>query len=606
MVRRERWLHTLGLMGFTLALSGLAAFGILCGNPGSKSPGAFGLTAFANGQTQLLLAQDKSQVQGKGAEIFGNRIQITQGGIYVITGSLLEGQIYVAAGEEEMVTLVLAGAEVTNASEAALQIECAGEVELLLAKGTQNRLQSGEARELDGEADTSETGESKGAVYGNCDLNIQGDGSLKVLGYRKNGIHTTGKLKIKSGSLRVEAVNNGIRGKDSVTVQGGDLEIESQGDALQAETSLTITGGKFQITAGGGSEHALAREELREKPLEFQGERRPDFREEEEEEDTKVSAKGFKCKTRMEITGGSFWTDTKEDAFHSDGSILIKGGSFFISSGDDGMHANTELTVLEGAIHIDKCYEGLEANQLLIGGGELSITASDDGVNAYGGSDGFGREESAKVTGELPTLCITGGKLTIDADGDGLDSNGDLRIEGGEVVVNGPSDNGNGAIDSGSENGGICRVNGGTVLAVGSSGMAETFDEDSGQNSFCCNASLSFEAGEEIRIEDSRGNLLYSHTAVKSGNSVVFSSPKLALGETYTLSVGSERVEICQERVSTGQGGQGGFPGRAGNPDALPQDSDVPPGKKDSLPGDSDAPQGRPDMPPQEWHQAPF
>ncbi len=675
-------------VGFTLMLSVAAVWGIWQGSSKIESVAAFGMEGAKDGQTQILLQQDGSRVQGSGVELFGNRIEITSGGIYRIAGTLKEGQIHVAAGEAETVTLVLAGVEVTNASEAAVKIESTGQTELLLEEGTENQIQSGEVQDITPEEDgASEPSGSKGAIYADGDLNIQGTGSLTVSGYINNGIHTTGNLVIDGGTIRVEAVNHGIKGKASVTVrdgdltilagndgiksdndtseeygwislEGGNIRIESQGDAVQAETALEIKGGTYQVVTGGGSENAsetLKKEEnppgfaggempeVSEEPLEFGGEspklgkeapefgkEPPEFEEgasldmesdphrfeqrpggqgeqpdkgdnnttpggepfnqeggkrfqegmkpdgqaeEEEEEDQSVSTKGFKCKTQMNISGGSFSADTQDDAFHSDGSIRITGGNFVIASGDDGIHANQELAIEGGSIQIDKSYEGLEANQILIRDGELTVRSSDDGINANGGSSGLRMIESDTTTEEMPNLHITGGKLAINAGGDGLDSNGNILVEGGEIVVDGPADSGNGAIDSGSENGGTCQISGGTVLAIGSSGMAETFDEASAQYSFCHSFSESFEAGEEFRIADSEGTLLYSHSAAKSGNSVVFSCPELAEGETYTLYAGEQSVQIQLDSISTLSGQQGNFHGGPGGRSGMPPEN---------------------------------
>ena len=136
-------------------------------------------------------------------------------------------------------------------------------------------------------------------------------------------------------------------------------------------------------------------------------------------------------------------------------------------------------------------------------------------------------------------------------------------MEGGEIVVDGPADSGNGAIDSGSENGGTCRISGGTVLAIGSSA----------QYSFCHSFSESFEAGEEFRIADSEGTLLYSHSAAKSGNSVVFSCPELAEGETYTLYAGEQSVQIQLDSISTLSGQQGNFHGGPGGRSGMPPEN---------------------------------
>lgn len=158
-------------------------------------------------------------------------------------------------------------------------------------------------------------------------------------------------------------------------------------------------------------------------------------------------------------------------------------------------------------------------------------------------------------------LLITGGKITVNADGDGLDSNGNLRVEGGDITINGPSNGGNGALDIGTENGGVGFISGGTLIALGASSMAENFGSTSTQCAFLVTMN-SFGAGETITITDSQGNVLYTGVTVKSANSVVFSSADLVVGETYTVTIGSTSATVTQS--STVVGNSNGFGGGFG------------------------------------------
>lgn len=525
-------------------------------------------------KTFITLKQDGSEVSGKGAHVSENKITIKSGGNYSISGKLNEGQIYVDVSGDDIVVLSLNGADITNKSDAAIHIENSGYTAVFLEENTKNVIQSGTEVDIDKMEETAEKEQTGGALYSRDDLAVTGNGELNVSGYINNGIHTTNNLVIESGNINVKAVNNGIKGKDSVSVNGGkflinsvgdgiksndttgegsgfisitdgDFTIESKNDAVQAETVLNISGGNFTVSSGGGSEDVTFSSDggwgMADSGWDM---------EEEKEESTK----GFKSGTQINISGGTFVVDSKDDAFHCNGNVQITGGNISAASGDDGIHADKELTIGDGVIKVTRSYEGLEGNQILVQGGEISIVASDDGMNAYGGSNNRGPGGSQKTTTETPNLSITGGKVYVNADGDGIDSNGNLTVEGGDIVVDGPSGNGNGALDTGSENGGKCAVNGGTVLAVGSSGMAETFDETSKQYSFCHNFTSEFSAGDKIVISDKDGKEVYSHTVAKSGSSIVFSSPELTKGETYTLSVGNMSEEITLDGVSTTSG----------------------------------------------------
>lgn len=580
-------------------------------------------TAFADGS--ITLSPDGSTSTDASVRIDGQTVTITQAGTYQIAGTLDDGALIVESGENAKITLVLGGVSIKNTTGAAIQIGTADDVTIELAEGTTNVLQSGE--EVDIATATEGEEASGGALQSKVDLKIKGKGSLTVLGYLNNGIHCTKDLKIKNGNISVTALGHGIKGKNSVTVSGGtvtvtsgkdgitsdetenegkgfvtiedgEIIITSAGDGVSAETTLTVTGGVISIISGGGSANAQQKTDNMRDWWDFDN---------SASDDNSASYKGLKAGKAMMISGGSITIDAQDDALHTDGDMTISGGECILSTGDDGAHAELSLTVLDGKITVLTSYEGLEANQITLAGGELDITASDDGINANGGSDGFSggfgggfgggrggmggsfggrRNDTNNQSGDMtppdnnnmtppdnsnmqtppddttdkqPVLLITGGKITVNADGDGLDSNGNLRVEGGDITINGPANGGNGALDIGTENGGVGFISGGTLIALGTSSMAENFDSTSTQCAFLVTMN-SFGAGETITITDSQGTVLYTGVTVKSANSVVFSSPDLTVGETYTVTIGSTSATVTQSSTVVGNSnGFGGF-----------------------------------------------
>lgn len=586
-------------------------------------------SALADGS--ITLSPDGSTSTDASVRIDGQTVTITQAGTYQIAGTLDDGALIVESAENAKITLVLGGVSIKNSTGAAIQISTADDVTIELAEGTTNVLQSGE--EVDIATATESEEASGGALQSKADLKIKGKGSLTVLGYLNNGIHCTKDLKIKNGNISVTALGHGIKGKNSVTVSGGtvtvtsgkdgitsdeteneekgfvtiedgEIIITSAGDGVSAETTLTVTGGVISIISGGGSANAQQKTDNMRDWWDFDN---------SASDDNSASCKGLKAGKALVISGGSITIDAQDDALHTDGDMTISGGECILSTGDDGAHAALSLTVLDGKITVMTSYEGLEANQITLAGGELDITASDDGINANGGSDGFSggfgggfggrRSDMNSQSGDMtppdnsnmqtppdgnapsgnpptmpgqdaadstttddttdkqPVLLITGGKITVNADGDGLDSNGDLRVEGGDITINGPSNGGNGALDIGTENGGAGVIAGGTLIALGTSSMTENFGSTSTQCAFLVTMN-SFGAGETITITDSQGNVLYTGVTVKSANSVVFSSPDLVVGETYTVTIGSTSATVTQS--STVVGNSNGFGGGFG------------------------------------------
>ena len=311
-----------------------------------------------------------------------------------------------------------------------------------------------------------------------------------------------------------------------------------------------------------------------------------------------TSTKGIKSDGALYVNGGTFTINSANDSFHSNSDATINDGTYTISSGDDGIHADSALLVNGGTITVTESYEGLEGLNITINDGKIDITASDDGMNAAGGNDasGFGgrggdgfkgmqapdsarksndtsdntqksddTSDTAQTTGNITVaaqksdntlvasqdtdaasddemwMVINGGYVHVLAGGDGLDSNGDLTINGGEVYVDGPSDNGNSAIDYGEKS--SFNINGGTVVAVGSSGMAEDVSSDSKQQVAFVKLDSQADAGDVI-LKDADGNEIISYTVQKKYDCVIISTADLKAGQTYTLSASGNESEV--------------------------------------------------------------
>jgi len=504
--------------------------------------------------TEIALDSENTVITGSGAKLSGQTVTISSAGTYRLSGTLTDGQIVVSAHNSDEVVLVLDGASIANSDSACVYVTN-GTVVLYTMSGTENTMTDGETY-VYASANDDEPG---AAIFSKDNLILSGEGSLTVNGRYNNGIQSKDSLYITGGTLSVTAVNNAVKGKDSlkitdcaltvvsegdglqtskgeIVIAGGTFDITAGNDGIQAQTALTIGGGSFTITTAGGSGNNDVISE------------------------SGVSAKGLKAGTKLVVTGGTFDISAADDALHSNGSVTVSGGTFTIASGDDGVHADDALLIEDGDITITACYEGLEGTTVTMNGGTVDLTASDDGLNASGGESGetggMGGGPQADVSSDSK-LVVNGGTLTVNADGDGLDSNGTLEIHGGTVYVNGPTNDGNGALDTGTS----AVIDGGTVIAVGSSGMAVTFDEDSGQCSLLYNFSDYASAGTKITLTDADGAEIVSFTAAKQFNSVVISSPALAQGETYTLAIGDQTEDVMLDGVSTtiGTGGMSGF-----------------------------------------------
>ena len=486
------------------------------------------------------------------AKTFGEdekNISITAAGTYVITGS--RTSVRVSAPDTAKIQIVLKGADISNPDGPAIYITEADKVFLTVYKDTENSVSDG-----DEYSDEYSGTNADAAIFSKADLTVNGEGTLTVYGGYKCGIVSKDDLAICGLTLTVKSVGRAIEGKDCVKIlsaditadaggdgikstneedsargyvyiESGSFDITAANDGIQAQTVLKIQNGDFEITTGGGSANASS---------DLTGGwgmwGSPQSGESEE------SAKALKAASLILISGGEFKIDSSDDSAHSNGDIEINGGDFSLSSGDDGIHADNQLLINGGNIVISESYEGLEATAVIISGGTADITASDDGINAAGGNDSSslgGRPGENSFSGSSDaTISITGGYITVNASGDGIDSNGNITMSGGILLVSGPSDNGNGAFDYQTS----AVISGGTAILCGSSGMAQSFSQDSSQPSFMYTLDSTAAAGDSIAVSDASGKVVASFIPSKQYGNIVVSSPEFSVGESYTVTVG--------------------------------------------------------------------
>lgn len=533
-----------------------------------------------SGAVYVTLSDDGITGETDGVVIDGQTVTITEEGTYVFSGTLSEGQIVVDA-DDAKVQIVLDNVDITCATNAAVYVKSADKVFVTLAEGSQNTLRNTD------EYVAIDDNNIDAVIFSKSDLTLNGTGSLTIVSANGHGIVSKDDLKITGGTYDITAAGHALSGKDSVRIADGafvltaekdgihaenaddeekgyiyiadgDFTITSDGDGMDASNIVQIEDGTFDITAGGGAANSLKTHES-DMPggpgggMPQNGERpdgedmpemgeRPDganMPEKGEKPDGEImpqdtttdesgtSTKGIKAGGGMYLNGGTYQIDSADDSIHSNANITIADGTYTLATGDDGVHADDALIVNGGTITVTESYEGLEGLTVTINDGTIDITASDDGINAAGGE-----------------MELNGGYIHILAGGDGMDSNGDLTINGGEIYIDGPSDNGNSAIDYGDRS--SAYVNGGTLVAIGSSGMAEGMSNSSKQKVLMVKLGEQMEAGDVV-LTDSEGNVIVSYTALKSYDCVIISTAEMESGATYTLTTSGTTTDVTAE-----------------------------------------------------------
>lgn len=512
---------------------------------------------------------DSAAASSNAVAINGTNVILTAEATYVLSGTLNDCSIIVDAGSSDKIQIVLSGVNITSNTSAAIYVKNADKVFVTLAAGSENTLTNG------GSFASSVDSGIDAPLFSRQDLTINGNGSLSIHSPAGHGIVCKDDLSITGGTHSIQSSGHGIDANDSVRIGGGTLNIESGKDGIHAENSddtslgfvylsagtldlktdgdgisagnwLQLSGGNLKILAGGGSENREKDHANNMMPPGGMGpgERpggRPRSTVNVTTTEESTSMKGLKAAGNILISAGTVTIDSADDAIHGNTNVTVNGGDLTLKTGDDGLHADNTLSITGGTISISESYEGLEAQNIAISGGVTKLKATDDGLNAAGGTDSSGtggiRPGGDHFIGGMGgasdgSITISGGDLYINASGDGMDANGKLEITGGHTVVVGPTRGDTATLDfdvSGT-------INGGTFIGTGASGMAQTFS-NSAQGVISVRVG-SGTAGTQIKLTANDGSELICYTPELDFKVVILSTPQMVKGETYTLTIG--------------------------------------------------------------------
>lgn len=497
---------------------------------------------------------------------------ITSGGTYTLSGEKTDTMVLIDADGAD-VNLILRDVTIRNSNGPAIYVRSADKVTITLEDGTVNTLSDGASYSITDSGSTLDA-----AVFSKADLTVNGSGTLVLEGNYKHGVVSKDDLIISSGTLQITAQKAGLVGKDCVKIHNGKLTVSAGSDGIRSDNDedvsrgyIYLRGGTLRITAGNDGIQAETVLKLEDVDLTIQAGGGSSGTLSSSDE----SYKGLKAGSDLYITGGIFDIDAKDDCIHSNGTITISGGTYTLSSGDDGIHADTDLEISGSAtkITITKSYEGIEATNLYIKDGEISIVAADDGLNAAGGSGSSGgggmRPGMGQFSASTGTMVISGGNIYIKMGGDGVDANGSVTITGGNITVSGANSGDTSILDFDTTG----TISGGTFIGTGASGMAQNFSASSTQGAIMVTTGTQA-AGTTISLTDSDGKELIKHTADQPFSCVIISHASIVKGGTYTLTAGSSSTTITMTDTVYGSGGGfgrgpgGGFGG--GGPDGGP------------------------------------
>ena len=483
--------------------------------------------------TKIVFSSTGITVSGSGAVSKDGIVTINAEGTYILSGSG-EGEVLVELDDEDAkAQLVLMNLDLSNSNGPAILVGSADKVIITVPEGTESTLSDGAAYTV-----VYDESEVDAAIFSKDDLTINGTGTLNVTSNYSHGIVGKDDLVIYQTNVNVNAVGNGLQGKDSLLLIDCSVTAKAGNDALKSNNDEDEDKGYVYISNSNITAEA--------------------------------TDKGIVGEKLVYIESGNINVKSTDDSIHSNSTIQIDNGSITVSTDDDGIHADALITINGGTINVSKALEGIEAQVITVNDGNINVNASDDGLNCGGssntantGSTPFGGSPMMD-TNSNASLTINGGTLTVNAQGDGLDSNGYLTINGGTIYVNGPTNSGNGSLDTGISS----SITGGTLLALGASGMNERITNVT-QGTIIVDIS-SQKAGSLFELVDESGNVIVSYTAEKNFSNVTVSSPDIKKGATYTIKINGNAVtsvtmDDLQYFNAQGMGGQGGQGGPGGN-----------------------------------------
>ena len=527
-----------------------------------------------------------------GVTVEDGTLTITKAGTYKLSGEY-QGQIKVETADSDAVRLVLDNANITNSSGAALNVVDADEVILYSASGTTNTISDGAEYTATGEDDPD------AVVYSKADLTIAGEGTLKVNGNHEDGIHTSDGLVIASGTLEVNAANTGIKGKDYVDILGGTINVTAQQDGIKSTNDTDegqgwtrLSNGTVTVNAGDDGFKASRVVEISGGSLTV------------EQSDEGIEAQ------YINVSGGDVNVTSADDGMNA--SLKTSDSESTDSSANTSDAANQQQNnqqqgslpggqqngtsnqqqqgtgqppqgqppAMSGSSQDGTSQNGTtgtgqqqnnaqnQGNQNMgqppaMPGGNAQDGTSQNGTTGTG-QQGMGQPPQGGMPGggggtfEVvdAAINVSGGNITVNAEGDGIDSNGVTTLSGGTLIVNGPSQGGNAALDT---NGDLL-LNGATVLSGSTADMFEAPSTNSTSGYLKLTNSSGFEQGSTVQVADSSGKVVANYKVTKSNVQLVLvSSSSIVKGQSYTVYTTTSAVDSNATSLASGATELGSF-----------------------------------------------
>lgn len=529
----------------------------------------------------ITLTGSSAECSSDAVEINGSTVTIKDEGTYILSGNLDDGMIIVDSDKEDKTQLVLNGVNIHSKSSAPIYVLQSDKVFITLAEGSNNSLSNG------GSFTAIDDNNIDAVIFSKEDLTLNGAGTLTISSPAGHGIVSKDELALTGGSYDITSGSHGLSGKDGVGIAGGTfhitsgkdgihgendedsslgyvylkdgvIDITSEDDGISAVSRLQVDGGTINIAATDDAFHADDTLAVNAGTINIS-----------------ESYEGLEG-LYVEINGGTIALVAEDDGINAAGGTDSSGfggkgandmfggrGANKWFGGRGGGRTGGKQRGQEGEESGEMPQMNGEKPQLPEGMPELpegmqgavpegmpEMPEGTQGAAPEGMSE-LPEDMQGKIPGNMQggmfgdsgsgSITITGGDIYVKASGDGIDANGSLTISGGNVTICGPNHGDTATLDY--DTTGV--ITGGTFIGSGARGMAQTFS-DSAQGVVTAHVG-SVAAGTQITLADKSGNIMLSCSPELDCSVVIFSSPELMKGETYSIGVAGNNTDYTAE-----------------------------------------------------------
>ena len=545
----------------------------------------FSNSLFSEDIETITFSKDGITTSGDGAEISGTEVKIKKPKTYKITGYKEEGNVVITTSNVEIIlSNLILFSEITApliVNSNLNNIRIITESTSILKDSEDYQTSKGEKSVIKIKKNSIVYFQNKAELilYGECGTAIKGSSNSSLIfeksegkytiNSNKSAINSESYLEFNGGNFDITSGGDGIVaepdagdeiGLGKIFIKDGNFVVKSKGDGFSANKNITIINGKFRIKTENGYDIETF------------------------DPDTD-SAKGLKIKSNetgsgMMIINANMEINAADDGIHSKRDLTIKRGKYIIHSGDDGVHAGYDLIIGEKDapntrlnLSVFFSYEALEAMTITIYSGKIIATSTDDGINASGGNGGddpgpgpgpgpgpwnrtFHLRRNDTPPGPDPGpgprprpgprgnasyyITIYSGEIYVFCDGDGIDSNGNIFIHGGNITIFSQGNRDNEPID---HDGNFTLFNA-DILGVGSRGMEKVHEGIQFGNEMYAYYDKDITKRKFLKIINDKGEIIRDEYINKDINYIFYTSLNLNSNYTFYIREGDNETKL--------------------------------------------------------------